>query len=101
MLFTTISALFASVALTASASPLEARQATPYVRATFYNDGGCGPSSWAEDTVFVQNTTRGVAGCHDLDISAAPFRSTYFNESSITLPRKYISSLLFQSRSNW
>jgi hypothetical protein len=87
MLFTTISTLLASAALTARASPLSARQATPYIRATFFNDGGCGPSPWVEDTVFIQNTTRGVAGCHDLTITTK-FQSTYFNESSITLPRK-------------
>ena len=91
MLFTTISAILAT-AVAASASPLEARQVAPwgpgFIRATYFNDGGCGPSPWAEDEVFMQNTTRGVAGCHDLDVG--PFQSTYFNQSTLTLPSKCI-----------
>jgi hypothetical protein len=80
MLFATIATLLAT-ALTASA------QDPGLVRATFYRDGGCGPSPWAEDEVFVQNSTnRGVAGCKDLDVG--PFASTYFNQSTLTLPSK-------------
>jgi hypothetical protein len=80
MQLTTITALLAA-ALTVGASPLEARQGVPRVRATFYNNGGyCGPpEQWKEDTVFVQDA---VGVCHDLDVG--PFQATYFNESSLT-----------------
>jgi hypothetical protein len=79
MQLTTITALLAA-ALTVGASPLEARQGVPRVRATFWNNGGCGPpEDWAEDTVFVQDA---VGVCHDLTVG--PFQSTYFNESSLT-----------------
>ena len=81
---TTLSALLAA-ALTVGASPLEARQGVPRVRATFYNNGGfCGPpEQWKDDTVFVQDA---VGVCHDVIIG--PFQATYFNESSITRTRK-------------
>jgi hypothetical protein len=84
MQLTTITALLAA-ALTVGASPLEARQGVPRVRATFYNNGGyCGPpEQWKEDTVFVQDT---VGVCHNLDVG--PFQATYFNESSVTHTRK-------------
>ncbi|KAF2032168.1 hypothetical protein EK21DRAFT_110115 [Setomelanomma holmii] len=85
--FTTLSALLAA-AMTVGASPLEARQDVPRVRATFYNNGGCGPpETWAEDTVFVQDTP-GV--CHDLTVG--PFQSTYFNESSVTRTLRFYNA---------
>jgi hypothetical protein len=80
MQLTTIAA-FLAAALTVGASPLEARQGVPRVRATFYNNGGyCGPpEQWKEDTVFVQDA---VGVCHD--VTVGPFQATYFNESSVT-----------------
>ncbi|KAF2823543.1 hypothetical protein CC86DRAFT_372481 [Ophiobolus disseminans] len=87
---TTLSA-FLAAAMAVGASPLETRQGTPRIRATFYNNGGtCGPDNWREDFVFQQYP---VGDCHDLDVG--PFQSTYFNESSITRTRKF---LLFHPR---
>jgi hypothetical protein len=85
MQLTAITALLAT-ALSVGASPLEARQEIPHVRATFYNNGGyCGPpEQWKEDTVFVQDA---VGVCHDLTVG--PFQATYFNESSVTRTRKW------------
>ncbi|KAH8723987.1 hypothetical protein GQ44DRAFT_760700 [Phaeosphaeriaceae sp. PMI808] len=80
MQLTTITSLFA-VVLAVGASPLEARQGVPRVRATFYNNGGfCGPpEQWKEDTVFVQAA---VGVCQD--VTVGPFQATFFNESSVT-----------------
>jgi hypothetical protein len=79
MQLTAITALLAA-ALTVGASPLEARQGVPRIRATFFNNGGCSPpESWAEDTVFVQDA---VGICHDLTVG--PFQATFINESSLT-----------------
>lgn len=85
---TTLSALLAA-ALTVGASPLEARQGAPRVRATFYNNGGqCGPpEQWKEDTVFLQE----VVGCQE--VTVGPFQATFFNESSVTRTRT-MSSIL-------
>jgi hypothetical protein len=90
MQLTTITAILAA-ALTVGASPLEARQGVPRVRATFYNNGGyCGPpEQWKEDTVFVQDA---VGVCHDLDVG--PFQATYFNESSVTRTRKWTPTVV-------
>ena len=52
------------------------------VYARFYNDGGCGPSPWVEDTVFVQSDTAGLAGCQDLTVG--PFVSTYFDTNNFS-----------------
>jgi hypothetical protein len=90
MQLTTITAILAA-ALTVGASPLEARQGVPRVRATFYNNGGyCGPpEQWKEDTVFVQDA---VGVCHDLDVG--PFQATFFNESSVTRTRKWTPTVV-------
>ncbi|CAO2648675.1 Nn.00g079420.m01.CDS01 [Neocucurbitaria sp. VM-36] len=62
-----------------TATPLDARQEIPHIRATFYNNGGC-QEPWAEDTVFTQDVPVGV--CQD--VTVGPFQSTFFNESSLT-----------------
>ncbi|KAF1935608.1 hypothetical protein EJ02DRAFT_388897 [Clathrospora elynae] len=92
MLFKSLTtALFATAALTVSATPttLSARQGAPRVRATFFNKNSCGANDhqahWAEDTVFLQNTVLGLPGCQNLDVG--PFAATYFNESSISITR--------------
>jgi hypothetical protein len=92
MQLTTLAALVASLAMTASAAPasdLEARQGTPRVRATFYRDNRCGEdgSPWGDDFVFVQSATTGLASCQDLPPSIN-FPSTFFNESSVTRTRR-------------
>ena len=87
MQFTTLTALFAT-ALAVSATPLQQddtkRQegGVPRVYARFYNDGGCGPSPWAEDTVFIQSETVGLAGCQDLTVG--PFASTFFDTNNFS-----------------
>ncbi|EUC46784.1 hypothetical protein COCMIDRAFT_35649 [Bipolaris oryzae ATCC 44560] len=87
MQFTTLTALLAT-ALAVSATPLQQdvtkRQdgGVPRVYARFYNDGGCGPSPWAEDTVFIQSETVGLAGCQDLTVG--PFASTYFDTNNFS-----------------
>jgi hypothetical protein len=84
MQFTTLTAFIASLALTATAAPAElsTRQGTPRVRATFFNDGGCG-GAWADDFVFVQNSATGLTGCQNVPFPRT-FPSTYFNESLTT-----------------
>ena len=91
MQLTALTALLATVALTATAAPssdLEARQGTPRVRATFYRDTQCGRdgSPWADDYVFTQSTVTGLAGCQDLPASPTyqQSNSVYFNETSVT-----------------
>lgn len=87
MQFTTFTALFSTV-LAVSATPIEQdankRQdgGVPRVYARFYNDGGCGPSPWAEDTVFIQSETVGLAGCQNLDVG--PFASTFFDTNNFS-----------------
>lgn len=87
MQFTTLTALLAT-ALAVSATPLQQdvnkRQegGVPRVYARFYNDGGCGPSPWVEDTVFIQSETVGLAGCQDLTVG--PFVSTYFDTNNFS-----------------
>lgn len=87
MQFTTLTALLAT-ALAVSATPLQQddtkRQegGVPRVYARFYNDGGCGPSPWAEDTVFIQSETVGLAGCQDLTVG--PFASTFFDTNNFS-----------------
>jgi hypothetical protein len=95
MQLTTITALL-TAALTVSASPLEARQGVPRVRATFYNNGGfCGPpEQWKDDFVFVQDA---VGVCHDVPFPA-PFQATYFNESSLTRTSKSLPFRTLLSR---
>lgn len=91
MQFTTITALVATI-LAVSATPIEQeakRQdgGVPRVYARFYNDGGCGPSPWAEDTVFIQSSTVGLAGCQDLTVG--PFASTYFDTNNFSRTGTY------------
>jgi hypothetical protein len=95
MQFTTITALLATVVMTATAAPsadIEARQGVPRVRATFYRDTQCGRdgSPWADDFVFVQSAVTGLAGCQDLPASPTyeQSNSVYFNETSVTRTRK-------------
>ena len=87
MQFTTLYTLFATV-LAVSATPIEQdankRQdgGVPRVYARFYNDNGCGPSPYAEDTVFIQSEIVGLAGCQDLDVG--PFVSTLFDPNNFS-----------------
>jgi hypothetical protein len=99
MQLTTLTALLATVALTATAAPspssdLSSRQGTPRVRATFYRDTQCGRdgSPWADDYVFVQSTVTGLAGCQDLPASSTyqQSNSVYFNETSVTKTCKFV-----------
>lgn len=81
MQLTTIIALLAT-SLVVSATPVELEEkrqleGAARVYARFYRDGGCGPSPWAEDTVFLQSDTVGLAGCQDLTVG--PFPSTLFD----------------------
>jgi hypothetical protein len=81
MQFTTFIALFAT-AIAVSATPVELEEkrqleGASRVYARFFRDGGCGPSPWAEDTVFLQSATVGLAGCQDLTVG--PFASTNFD----------------------
>jgi hypothetical protein len=81
MQLTTIIALLAT-SLVVSATPVELEEkrqleGAARVYARFYRDGGCGPSPWAEDTVFLQSDTVGLAGCQDLTVG--PFPSTFFD----------------------
>jgi hypothetical protein len=98
MQFTTLTALLATVAMTATAAPsssnLEARQGAPRVRATFYYDSRCGQDGrpYADDYVFLQSATTGLAGCQDLPASSTfeNANSVYFNETSVTRTSKSI-----------
>ncbi|KAH6882385.1 hypothetical protein BKA58DRAFT_416368 [Alternaria rosae] len=81
MHLTTIITLFAT-AIAVSATPVELEEkrqleGAPRVYARFFRDNGCGPTPWAEDTVFLQSETVGLAGCQDLDVG--PFASTSFD----------------------
>lgn len=75
-------ATFLATALSVGATALEARQGTPRVRATFFNNGPiCGPpGDWREDFVFTETVP--VGACQNIPISQT-FQATYFNESSI------------------
>jgi hypothetical protein len=81
MQLTTLITLFAT-AISVSATPVELEakrqlEGAPRVYARFFRDGGCGPSPWAEDTVFLQSETVGLAGCQNLTVG--PFVSTLFD----------------------
>jgi hypothetical protein len=86
MQLTTLAVLLAT-ALTVSASPLtsEKRQitGTPRVYARFWNTNSCSPpEAWAEDTVFIQSDTVGLAGCQNLTVG--PFASTQFDVNNFS-----------------
>jgi hypothetical protein len=85
MQFTTLTVLLAT-ALAVSASPVsEKRQdgGVPRVYARFFRTTDCGPpESWAEDTVFLQSATTGLAGCQNLDVG--PFASTQFDVNNFS-----------------
>ncbi|KAI4635217.1 uncharacterized protein J4E87_000167 [Alternaria ethzedia] len=81
MQLTTLITLFAT-AIAVSATPVELEEkrqleGAPRVYARFFRDNGCGPTPWAEDTVFLQSETVGLAGCQDLTVG--PFASTSFD----------------------
>lgn len=81
MQLTTLITLFAT-AIAVSATPIELEEkrqleGAPRVYARFFRDNGCGPTPWAEDTVFLQSETVGLAGCQDLTVG--PFASTSFD----------------------
>jgi hypothetical protein len=77
----TIAAILAT-AVSVGATPIEARQGTPRVRATFFNNGPtCGPpGDWREDFVFTETVP--IGACQNIPIPQT-FQATYFNESSI------------------
>jgi hypothetical protein len=85
MQLTTLTVLLAT-ALTVSASPFtEKRQTggTPRVYARFWNTNSCSPpEAWAEDTVFIQSDTVGLAGCQNLTVG--PFASTQFDTNNFS-----------------
>jgi hypothetical protein len=85
MQFATLTVLLAT-ALAVSASPVsEKRQmtGTPRVYARFFRTNDCGPpESWAEDTVFIQNETVGLAGCQDFKVG--PFASSLFDVNNFS-----------------
>ncbi|CAI9628430.1 unnamed protein product [Alternaria burnsii] len=86
MQLTILTSLLAT-ALTVSATPVELQEkrqleGAARVYARFYRDGGCGPSPWAEDTVFLQSDTVGLAGCQDLTVG--PFPSTFFDVNNFS-----------------
>ncbi|KAH6861596.1 hypothetical protein B0T12DRAFT_405048 [Alternaria alternata] len=83
----TILTTLLATALTVSATPVELQEkrqleGAARVYARFYRDGGCGPSPWAEDTVFLQSDTVGLAGCQDLTVG--PFPSTFFDVNNFS-----------------
>jgi hypothetical protein len=83
----TILTTLLATALTVSATPIELQEkrqleGAARVYARFYRDGGCGPSPWAEDTVFLQSDTVGLAGCQDLTVG--PFPSTFFDVNNFS-----------------
>lgn len=90
MQLTTITTfLAAAVAVAASPANLAERQSGG-IRATFFNNANnqCSPpESWVEDTHFTQNP---VGVCADLSITT-PFIETFFNESTTTRTRKFLS----------
>ncbi|USP72998.1 hypothetical protein yc1106_00272 [Curvularia clavata] len=108
MQFTTLTGLIATV-LAVSATPIEQdankRQdgGVPRVYARFYNDGGCGPSPYAEDTVFIQSETVGLAGCQNLDVG--PFVSTFFDTNNFSRTVRFFnlpcSQLTSTTSGNW
>ncbi|KAF7680496.1 hypothetical protein GT037_002147 [Alternaria burnsii] len=83
MQFATHAAFLASMALTATAAPvnsIKVRQEIPHV---LYRDTGCGRdgSSYGDDYDPLQNTTAtGLSTCMNLPPSFS-FASTYFNET--------------------
>jgi hypothetical protein len=83
----TILTTLLATALTVSATPIELQEkrqleGAARVYARFYRDCGCGPSPWAEDTVFLQSDTVGLAGCQDLTVG--PFPSTFFDVNNFS-----------------
>ncbi|RMZ68140.1 hypothetical protein GMOD_00004340 [Pyrenophora seminiperda CCB06] len=84
----------------ATSSDLSARQGpddAPRVYVRFFMDDICS-TEWAEDTVFLETGTHGLAGCQDLSIG--PYPSIYFYENNFnatvrfyTLPCSQLSSV--------